>query len=80
MVAHPLDPLSPTEFQSTAAILRRDQGLNDSWRFASIELKEPAKDRCQGLETGRSRPQAVAFCVVGPEDQPNLRGGRRSCR
>jgi primary-amine oxidase len=43
MVAHPLDPLSATEFQSTAAILRRDQELTDSWRFASIELKEPAK-------------------------------------
>jgi len=43
MVAHPLDPLSATEFQSTAAILRRDQRVTDSWRFASIELKEPAK-------------------------------------
>jgi primary-amine oxidase len=43
MVAHPLDPLSSTEFQNTAAILRRDQGVTDSWRFASIELKEPAK-------------------------------------
>jgi primary-amine oxidase len=43
MVAHPLDPLSPTEFRSTAAILRRDQGLTDSWRFASIELMEPPK-------------------------------------
>ena len=43
MVAHPLDPLSPTEFQNTAAILRRDRGVTDSWRFASIELKEPAK-------------------------------------
>ena len=42
MAVHPLDPLSPTEFQTTAAILRRDQGVTDSWRFASIELKEPA--------------------------------------
>jgi hypothetical protein len=36
MVAHPLDPLSPTEFQSTAAILRRDQGVTGSWRFAPV--------------------------------------------
>src|SRR3954449_10430256 len=40
---HPLDPLSPTEYRNTAAILRRDQGVTDSWRFASIELKEPPK-------------------------------------
>jgi hypothetical protein len=26
MADHPLDPLSPTEYQTTAAILRRDQG------------------------------------------------------
>ena len=43
MVAHPLAPLSATEFQSTAAKWRRDQGVTDSWRFASIELKEPPK-------------------------------------
>jgi primary-amine oxidase len=52
MVAHPLDPLSSTEFQSTAAILRRDQGLNDSWRFASIELKEPRKADVKAWKTG----------------------------
>ena len=40
MVAHPLDPLSPTEYQQTAAVLRRDQGVDNAWRFASIELKE----------------------------------------
>jgi primary-amine oxidase len=43
MAAHPLDPLSPTEYQQTAAVLRRDQRVSNAWRFASIELKEPAK-------------------------------------
>jgi primary-amine oxidase len=43
MAAHLLDPLSPTEYQKTAAVLRRDQDVTESWRFASIELKEPAK-------------------------------------
>jgi primary-amine oxidase len=52
MVAHPLDPLSPTEFQTTAAILRRDQGVTDSWRFASIELKEPAKADVKAWKSG----------------------------
>jgi primary-amine oxidase len=52
MVAHPLDSLSPTEFQTTAAILRRDQGVTDSWRFASIELKEPAKADVKAWKSG----------------------------
>jgi primary-amine oxidase len=57
MVAHPLDPLSPTEFQSTAAILRRDQGVTDSWRFASIELKEPAKADVRAWRPGDAVPR-----------------------
>jgi primary-amine oxidase len=43
MAAHLLDPLSLTEYQKTAAVLRRDQDVTESWRFASIELMEPAK-------------------------------------
>jgi primary-amine oxidase len=43
MTAHPLDPLSVDEIRQAAAILRRDQGVSDRWRFASIELREPAK-------------------------------------
>ena len=57
MVAHPLDPLSSTEFQSTAAILRRDQGVSDSWRFASIELKEPAKAEVKAWTPGDTVPR-----------------------
>ena len=45
MTAHPLDPLSADEIRAAAAILRRDQGVTGRWRFASIELREPAKDR-----------------------------------
>ena len=57
MVFHPIDPLSPTEFQSTAAILRRDQGLADSWRFASIELKESAKAGFKASKQGDPVPR-----------------------
>jgi len=42
-VTHPLDPLSAEEIRQAARILRRDRGIGGSWRFASIELKEPAK-------------------------------------
>ena len=72
MAAHPLDPLSPTEFQSTAAILRRDQGVTDSWRFTSIELKEPAKADVKAWRPGDHSAKAVVFGSAGPADQPDL--------
>ena len=40
---HPLDPLSAEEIRRVSAIVRRDRGVGAGWRFASIELKEPAK-------------------------------------
>jgi primary-amine oxidase len=43
MTRHPLDPLTADEIRQAAAILRRDQGVTDRWRFASIELREPSK-------------------------------------
>jgi primary-amine oxidase len=42
--SHPLDPLTAGEIRQVAQIVRRDRELGDSWRFASIELAEPAKD------------------------------------
>ena len=67
MVAHPLDPLSPTEFQSTAAILRRDQGVTDSWRFASIELKEPAKADVKAWTPGDAVPRRSLSVLLDRE-------------
>ncbi len=54
---HPLDPLAADEFQSTAAILRRDQGIGDSWRFASIELQEPPKTEVKAWSAGDDVPR-----------------------
>ncbi len=55
---HPLDPLTAAEVSRVAQIVRRDRGTADSWRFASIELREPAKDLlASGQVTGR---EAVA--------------------
>ncbi len=52
MAQHPLEPLSGDEFRQTADILRRDQDVTDSWRFASIELKEPPKAKVKGWAPG----------------------------
>jgi primary-amine oxidase len=41
---HPLDPLTADEIRQAAAIVRRDRAVGETWRFASIELKEPAKN------------------------------------
>jgi len=41
--AHPLDPLTAEEFRRTSAVLRRERGVDERWRYASIELAEPAK-------------------------------------
>ena len=55
-MTHPLDPLSADEIRQAAAILRRDRHVTDRWRFASIELKEPAK------RNPRAWLRAVVIC------------------
>jgi primary-amine oxidase len=48
--SHPLDPLTTEEIRQAAAVLRRDRGIGDSWRIASIELREPAKAALPAME------------------------------
>src|SRR5882757_3034068 len=68
MVNHPLDPLSAEEIRRVAAIVRRDRGVGAGWRFASIELKEPAKAELSrpaepALESSAlARREAVVVC------------------
>ena len=40
---HPLDPLTEREIERAVATLRTRHGVDDGWRFASIELVEPTK-------------------------------------
>ena len=55
---HPLDPLTADEIATVAAAARRDRGVAPpGWRFASIELIEPAK----GAYAPPPR-QAAAIC------------------
>jgi primary-amine oxidase len=56
MATHPLEPLSADEFRQTAAVLRRDSGVTESWRFASIELKEPPKASVRAWRPGDACP------------------------
>jgi primary-amine oxidase len=63
VAAHPLDPLTPQEIASTAAILRAERGLADSARFVFIELHEPAKELVTDWQPGDSWDRR-AFAVV----------------
>ncbi len=60
---HPLDPLTAAEIASVAATLRRDQGVGPDWRFASIELAEPAKEQLAELDAGAPAPDRTAIAV-----------------
>ncbi|HEX2409752.1 MAG TPA: primary-amine oxidase [Solirubrobacteraceae bacterium] len=63
MTPHPLDPLSAEEIRAAAAILRRDQGVTERWRFASIELREPSKDAVRDFTPGDPiAREAVVVC------------------
>ena len=64
---HPLDPLTAGEIQQAAAMLRLDRGVGETWRFASIELKEPAKGALAvpqaGQQTGLpASREAIVVC------------------
>ena len=64
---HPLDPLTAGEIQQAAAMLRLDRGVGETWRFASIELKEPAKGALAvpqaGQQTGQpASREAIVVC------------------
>ncbi|WP_329000462.1 primary-amine oxidase [Kribbella sp. NBC_00709] len=63
MATHPLEPLDEHEFRQTAAILRRDEELGGSWRFAGIELLEPDKAAVQAWRPGDAVPR-TAFAVL----------------
>jgi primary-amine oxidase len=63
VTAHPLDPLSADEIRAAVAVLRRDRGVTDRWRFASIELREPAKDVVRAFTPGAPvARQALVTC------------------
>jgi primary-amine oxidase len=58
---HPLDPLSADEIRQVAATLRAEKGVGDGWRFASIELAEPAKDELTA-RVGDGARSALVIC------------------
>ena len=63
LTRHPLDPLDADEFRRATKTLRRERGLDDAWRFASVELKEPSKEALKSYAHGSPIPrEALAVC------------------
>ena len=75
-MTHPLDPLTADEIRQAAAIVRRERGVGDGWRFASIELKEPSKADLPALESGELIRAGGAGGVLGPRRRTGVPGGR----
>ncbi|HEY0229205.1 MAG TPA: tyramine oxidase, partial [Mycobacterium sp.] len=66
--SHPLDPLAGNEFRQATAILRRDQNVDDRWRFASIELGEPSKAEVANFDDAGAIPDRRAIVVCFNRD------------
>ncbi|MCU1404813.1 MAG: Tyramine oxidase [Glaciihabitans sp.] len=64
MTFHPLDPLAADEFTAASAILAREHGVGDGWRFASIEMVEPSKAAVAQFEADGTVPERRARLVV----------------
>ncbi|MGV0701934.1 primary-amine oxidase [Mycolicibacterium porcinum] len=62
---YPLDPLSAAEFRAVAAILRREHGVGEGWRIASVELVEPSKAELADFDGGGATParRAAVICL-----------------
>lgn len=62
-ISHPLDPLTEEEYIQTVALLRAAGHVNDSSRFASLDLLDPEKTIVQAWQPGDAFGR-VAFAVV----------------
>jgi primary-amine oxidase len=61
--AHPLDPLTVEEIHQVRDALEREHGVGAGWRWASIELREPAKQVAIGHRPGEPIARAAtAVC------------------
>jgi primary-amine oxidase len=63
MAEHPLEPLTDQEIRQAVSALRRDRGVDGSWRFAGIELEEPPKTLVRAWRPG-DQVRRRAFAVL----------------
>jgi len=61
---HPLEPLTPQEIEIAVATLREAKSLTDSFRFATVTLKEPAKETVLAFAPGDPVQRAAFFILL----------------
>src|SRR6476659_1902688 len=74
MAEHPLEPLVADEFRLAARVLRSELDLSDSWRFASIELKEPPKAEVKAWRPGDAVPRTAMAVLWNRTDNQTWEG------
>lgn len=57
-----------------ASILRRDQGVSESWRFASIEMQEPPKAEVKAWTPGDAMPRKAIAVLWDRENNETFEG------
>lgn len=67
-VPHPLDPLTIEEFRRVRAAVAKAHGVGPGWRFASMELKEPAKAAMLAWTPGTALPREAMAVVWNRTD------------
>lgn len=61
---HPLDPLTAPEFEATAALLGREHGVGEGWRYCSIEGLAPPKAALDAFAADGTRPPRIVEAIV----------------
>jgi primary-amine oxidase len=62
-VSHPLDPLSREEISRAVGVLKEGPAAGESFRFISVELREPSKEDLRaGVQVAREA-DAVLWTV-----------------
>ena len=67
-VTHPLDPLTADEIVRTRRVLESAGLLRDSHRFASLFLREPAKDLIRSYRPGDPVPRVAEATLLDTAD------------
>ena len=62
--SHPLEPLTPEEIKAAVSIVKAEKALTDSFRFATVTLKEPEKQTVLNFRLGDPIARAVFMILL----------------
>ena len=68
-VAHPYDPLTPSEIETARDILEDERDIGGGCRYVKIVLEEPSKEAVTQFETTDSSVDREAFVILRDREQ-----------